>query len=68
MSTGKRVALKLITGTVGGLMGVMIVAETFTLLLAKTIKEIDPSFVTRWDQLFYTAIQPELRLVSVKSP
>ena len=27
MSTGKRVALKLITGTVGGLMGVMIVAE-----------------------------------------
>ncbi|MXY83367.1 MAG: hypothetical protein F4Y91_15200 [Gemmatimonadetes bacterium] len=28
MSTGKRVALKLITGTIGGLMGVMIVAET----------------------------------------
>ena len=27
MSTGKRVALKLITGTIGGLMGVMIVAE-----------------------------------------
>ena len=27
MSTGKRVALKLITGTVGGLMGVVIVAE-----------------------------------------
>ena len=27
MSTGKRVALKLITGTVGGLMGAMIVAE-----------------------------------------
>ena len=28
MSTGKRVALKLITGTVGGLMGVMIVTES----------------------------------------
>ena len=28
MSTGKRVALKLITGTVGGLMGVMIVVES----------------------------------------